>query len=269
MAGADRGAGHFAFAAVTRSGGDWYALAVTMASPGRTAPRTPEGQSTMGSLALYQFSTSPFCAKVRKILDFKGIDYHIVEVDYLERKEVLAASGQIMVPALTLETGETIADSDRIANLLDELYPTPTIFPPEMRGVHLALARYFDAELEDALFRAAIPDEIAHYARQGRDREAFYRLIRERKYGDGFCDDALRRHAELLAAANRKLSPLDDALRDRAFLLGRIGYADFALYGQLTYLTIGGENKISPDLPNLRAFYDRMDRISAALDPNA
>ena len=27
---------------------------------------------------------------------------------------------------------------------LEELYPEPTIFPPEWRGVHLALAAYFD-----------------------------------------------------------------------------------------------------------------------------
>jgi glutaredoxin len=49
---------------------------------------------------LYQFATSPFCSKVRKVLDYKGIDYQIVEVDYVERKELIAASGQIMVPAL-------------------------------------------------------------------------------------------------------------------------------------------------------------------------
>lgn len=223
----------------------------------------------MDLLALYQFSTSPFCAKVRKILDFKGVEYRIVEVDYLERGELLAASGQIMVPALTMTTGETIVDSDLIAARLDELYPTPTIFPPEWRGIHLALARYFDTELEDALFRAAIPDEIAHYARQGRDREAFFRLIRERKYGAGFCDDTVRRHGEFLAAAHARLRLLDETLRDRAFLLGRIGYADFALYGQLNYLAIAGELRIPAEMERLRAFYDRIDRISATLDPNA
>src|ERR1700730_18029658 len=107
------------------------------------------------TVRLYQFATSPFCAKVRKILDYKGVYDELVEVDYLERKELLLASDQMMVPALTLETNETIVDSDRIALQLEELYQQPTIFPPEWRGVHLALARYFDTELEDALFRAA------------------------------------------------------------------------------------------------------------------
>ncbi len=223
----------------------------------------------MATITLYQFATSPFCAKVRKILDFKGLDYRVVEVDYLERKELLLTSNQLMVPALTLEDGDTIADSDRIAARLDELYPDPTIFPLEWRGVHLALASYFEGAFEDIMFRAMLPDEISHYGRQGRDREAFYRLIRERKYGAGFCDEAIGNHAAHWARALAVIAPLDETLSARAFLLGRIGYADFALYGQLSYFALTGELKIPIEMKNLRAFYDRIDRISSALDPNS
>jgi glutathione S-transferase len=223
----------------------------------------------MAPLTLYQFATSPFCAKVRKILDFKGLDYRVVEVDYLERKELILASGQLMVPALTLESGETVVDSDRIAARLDQLYPEPTIFPPEWRGLHLALARYFDGEFEDAIFRAVLPGLLAHYARQGRDREAFYRMVRDRANGAGFCDAAIANHASHWARALELLAPLDDTLRERAFLLGRIGYADFALYGQLNCLALGGGLKIPAEMTSLRAYYSRVDRITAALDPNA
>lgn len=218
---------------------------------------------------LYQFATSPFCAKVRKILDFKGLDYRVIEVDYLERKELILATGQLMVPAIALDHGETIVDSDRIAARLDELFPDPTIFPAEWRGLHLALARYFDSELEDVLFRAALPDEIARFARQGRDREAFYRFIRDRKYGAGFCAEAVANHASHFARACELLAPLDDTLRERAFLLGRIGYADFALYGQLSLLALSGVLKIPAEMSSLRAYYGRLDRVTAALDPNA
>src|ERR1700724_853045 len=93
---------------------------------------------------LFQFLTSPFCAKVRKILDYKGVDYEIIEVDYLDRKELLTASGQIIVPVLTLDSGEAVIHSVRIATRLEELYPEPTIFPPGLRGLHLALASYID-----------------------------------------------------------------------------------------------------------------------------
>lgn len=223
----------------------------------------------MTRVRLYQFATSPFCAKVRKILDFKGVDYELIEVDYLERKELLVASGQLYVPAVTLVTGETVVDSERIAQTLEEVYPDPSIFPAEWRGLHLALARHFDTALEDVLFRAVIPDEAEYFRRQGHDRVAFWRLIRDRKYGVGFCDEMIKTNSERLAEAAAMLQPLDDTLRERAFLLGRIGYADFALYGQLSLLAISGELKIPAEMSSLSAFYGRMDRISSVLDPNA
>jgi glutathione S-transferase len=214
---------------------------------------------------LYQFLGSPYCAKVRKILDFKAIDYEIVEVDYLERRELLAASGQIMVPALTLESGETIADSAAIAGRLEELYPEPTLLPPGWRGMHRAMADYIDNRLEDAVYGAAIPDELAYYRSEGKDREALWRLIRERKYGAGFVDRMVAQHAERTRIATEALTPFDEALGERAFLFGRIGLADFCLYGQLFYFAFTGEVKIPAALANLRAYYGRMDRISSKL----
>ncbi|MBV8454628.1 MAG: glutathione S-transferase family protein [Deltaproteobacteria bacterium] len=217
-------------------------------------------------IRLYQFATSPFCAKVRKILDYKGVDYEAIEVDYVERKELVMASGQMMVPALTLDNGETLVDSDRIAMALEEHYPEPTLFPHAWLGVHLALARYFDTELEDALFRAAVLYELAHYRRQGTDHEALWRLIRERKYGAGFVEQMVREHSANLSRAHELLAPMEESLGERAFVLGRIGYADFAFYGQLTYFTISGTLTIPANLPNLRAFFERMNRISSAID---
>jgi glutathione S-transferase len=215
---------------------------------------------------LYQFQTSPFCAKVRQLLHYKGVEFETVEVDYLERKELLLASGGLMVPALTLPGGETITDSERIALRLEELYPEPTILPPDLRGLHIALARYIDLEIEDALFRLALPDELAFFRRLGAEREAFFRLIRERKFGPGFCDRMERESADNLARACALLAPFEEALIGKAFILGRIGLCDFALYGQLHYLAISGELKIPHQFPNLRAFYGRIDRISSTLD---
>jgi glutathione S-transferase len=213
---------------------------------------------------LYQFLTSPFCAKVRKVLDFKDVEYEIVEVDYLERKELLIASGQMTVPALTLASGETIVDSARIVRRLEELYPEPTVLPPSWSGMHQVLADYIDTQLEDALFGASIPDKIAFFRRQGRDREAWWRMVRDRKYGAGFVDRMIAERGAQETRARQALLPFEQALADRAFLLGRIGLADFALYGQLYNFAFTGELKISPELRNLRMFFGRVDRISSA-----
>lgn len=213
---------------------------------------------------LYQFLTSPFCAKVRKVLDFKDVEYEIVEVDYLERKELLIASGQMTVPVLTLASGETIVDSARIVRRLEELYPEPTLLPPSFSGMHQVLSDYIDTQLEDALFGASIPDKIAFFRRQGRDREAWWRMVRDRKYGAGFVDRMIAEHGAQETRARQALLPFEQALADRAFLLGRIGLADFALYGQLYNFAFTGELKISPELRNLRMFFGRVDRISSA-----
>jgi glutathione S-transferase len=215
---------------------------------------------------LYQFLGSPFCAKARKLLAFKGVEVEVVEVDYLERKELLIASGQIMVPAVTLDSGETIVDSARIATRLEELYPEPTIFPPGWRGMHLVLADYIDNHLEDSIYRVAIADELAYYSSQGPDRAALWRLIRERKFGAGFVDRVIADHTANRERARTALAPFEEQLAGAPFLTGRIGLADFALYGQLFYLAFTGELKIPPDMKNLRAFFGRIDRISAALD---
>lgn len=218
---------------------------------------------------IYQFIVSPYCAKVRKLLDYKGVDAEVVEVDYLERKELLVASGQILVPALTLESGETLVDSHRIAMRVEELYPDPTIFPPGQRGLHLALARQIDTELAQTLSRAGLSDKLAHYRRQGPDREAFFRLIRDSRHGAGFCERMVAEKEANWKRAMDALSSFEEGLATAPFLTGRIGLADFALYGQLYSLVFTGERSLPSTMPGLRAFFDRMDRISAAPNPPA
>ncbi len=174
-----------------------------------------------------------------------------------------------MVPALTLDSGPTIVDSDRIAMRLEELVPEPTIFPPGQRGIHLALARYIDSAVEDALFRVAVPDELLYFRSKGPGHEAMWRLIRERKYGEGFVDRMGLEVAANWNGAAAVLAPFEEQLGAGvgAFLTGRIGLADFSLYGQLHLTALSGELKLPAAMPHLRAFYARMDRISSAPEP--
>jgi len=93
-----------------------------------------------------------------------------------------------------------------------------------------------------------------------------WRLIRERKYGTGFVDRTIANTAANWERARIGLAPFDEQLANLQFLTGRIGLADFSLYGQLFYFAFTGEMKISAEMKNLRAFFDRMDRISSAID---
>ncbi len=215
---------------------------------------------------LYQFYPSPSCAKIRKILEFKGLAYEVVEVDYHDRARLLAASGQIEVPALELPDGEVAVDSGWIVTRLEALFPGPTVLPPITRGLHLTLSRYFEGAVSEVLLRAAIPDLLEFYRRQGDQQLAFFRLVHDSRYGAGFCDRTERERESSLDSALEILQPMDESLNEKAFLLGRLGLADFALYGQLWRLAFTGELKIPQSLVNLREFFGRLDRLSASLE---
>ena len=216
---------------------------------------------------LYQFLGSPFCAKVRKLLAFKGVEFEVVEVDYLERKELLLASGQITVPAVTLDSGETIVDSARIAMRLEELYPEPTIFPAGWRGMHVVLADYIDNHLEESVYprRARRRARVLQQARCGSRRavasdsraQVRRRLRRSNDRGRNRPTGSAFVLRWRRSRSNSAIAP---------FLTGRIGLADFALYGQLYYLAFTGELKIPADMKNLRAFFGRVDRISSMVE---
>ena len=119
------------------------------------------------------------------------------------------------------------------------------------------------------MFRVAVPDELEHFRRHGAEREAMWRLIRERKYGEGFVDRMGRELEANWKIAAAILAPFEEQLGAGvgAFLTGRIGLADFSLYGQLHLLASPARLKLPASMPHLRAFYGRMDRITASLEP--
>ncbi len=200
---------------------------------------------------------------VGKLLHYKGIEFDAVDVDIVASKEQLLGSVDLLVTELTLDDGETIAESERIALRLEELYPEPTILAPDQRGIQIALARYINS-IEDEFCRLALPDVIAWFRRLGAEYEAVYRQITDRYSGAGFCERAENERGAMHAI--HLLGPFETALEGKAFLMGRIGLADFALYGELHWLAISGELKLPGRFPNLRAFHGRIDRISASLE---
>jgi len=80
------------------------------------------------ALVLHQWCISPYCVKVRKVLDFKQLPYRIEDYGGLRALKVrsLSPSGKLPV----LDYGEQrIEDSSAIVRMLDERHPTPPLFP--------------------------------------------------------------------------------------------------------------------------------------------
>lgn len=211
-------------------------------------------------MKLFQFAYSPYAAKVRKCLELKNLRFELVEVPYLDRREVAALSGgNVVVPVLA--DGDTVVcDSPRITEYLDRRYP------PSLRSAPLAVVveSWADQVLEDVAFRLASPHierRMATFNGGREDARAMYRLVKERKFGPGCIESWERNAGELRARLLALLAPLTQALERRPFLLGaRPTLADAAVYGNLYMLEWGAPGWLAEHVPPLLEWYQRVDR---------
>src|ERR1700760_4240192 len=104
-------------------------------------------------MRLYSFAYSPYVAKIRKCLELKGIEFEVVEVPYLDRRELIAkTAGYSSVPVLD-DGGEIVTDSARIGASLDARSPRSLRADP----LAVVLEQWADGPFEDAAFRVAAP----------------------------------------------------------------------------------------------------------------
>ena len=204
-------------------------------------------------IVFYDWRYSPFCMKVRAILDYKGLAYDCV--DPIGRAGALRRRGATgKVPAIELD-GELIFDSTDIAHALDARFPDPPLMPqdPRQRALCHALEdwadeslyfiglyyRWFEAEGRKpvaGVFRKASPllGSIAY-------RFYLYRILGQLR-GQG----TLRKSPEHVRRdLERQLDAVEGLLEPGPYVLGDTPYiCDFALWGQLAYLDrtpVGGE----------------------------
>ncbi len=211
-------------------------------------------------MRLFGFSFSPFVAKVRRCLEWKGMPYSYVEVPYLDRRELLALTGgYVHVPVLE-DGGTVVTDSARITAWLDEHHA------PSLRVDPLAVVieGWADNVLEDVAFRIACPliePELPRLFGGRDDARAMWRLGKERKFGPG-CIEAWAREADVLQGrASALLQPLSTKLRSQPFLLGATpSLADAAVYGQLSFLEMASPGWVASRAPGMKQWYGRVAR---------
>jgi glutathione S-transferase len=208
----------------------------------------------VSNMKLYQFAYSPYAAKVRKVLELKGLAYECIEVPYLDRREVVRWTNQVVVPVL-VDGDRAIHDSPAIAAYLDDRY-SPNLRP----GVAAAIESWSDTTLEDIAFRIASPAVEPKIAALNGDRDdarAMYRFVKERKFGAG-CIDAWARDQTQLTA---RLCAMVESLRPSPFLLGDAPtLADAAVYGNFWMLEWAMPGWVWREVPHLADWYARIDK---------
>jgi glutathione S-transferase len=200
---------------------------------------------------LFSYNVSPYAAKVRAILRYKGLAFDERIVHPLRRQELKRLSGQLLVPVLVDGT-EVVADSTRIARFLDERYPGRPILPrdPALRARALLFEEWADEGLPRAVqpVRWLIPANFERtfarmrsaYPAGARDDLEFAAVRRfmawdmNRKYGGRF---GRPRPSKILNRLAEVVDLLDGALAETGWLAGpEPSVADFAAWGFLNFL---------------------------------
>lgn len=195
-------------------------------------------------VVLHQSEVSPFCAKVRKILRFKGIAFEVENYHGAKARRARRLSNAGTLPVLDWGA-QRLDDGARIAAFVEQQVPWPPLLPADPREA--ALVRTLEDWADSALYqqglylrteyaapRAAMLDLLCA-GRPGWERAVFgaagIRAFRRRLDALGF---GRRDGPGIEAAFLRRMDDLDLMLRDRDWLVGQArSLADIAISAQL------------------------------------
>lgn len=89
----------------------------------------------MSRIVLHQWEISPFCRKVARMLEFKGLEFDVVNYNGLRALFAARLSPVGKLPVIDVD-GQRVQDSTRIARFLDQRNPEPPLYPtnPQLRA---------------------------------------------------------------------------------------------------------------------------------------
>jgi glutathione S-transferase len=189
----------------------------------------------MAEIILHHYPTSPFAEKVRLILGHKQLAWKSVVIPMVMPKPELTAltGGYRKTPVLQIGA-DIYCDSALICDVLEQLAPTPTLYPEAVKGAARSVAQWADS----ALFTAAMaynfqPAGVAQVF-AGAPAEVVQAFVADRTAMRG----GAARMASADAAGTYKnyLRRIADMLHGQNFLFGaQPCVADFAVYHPLWF----------------------------------
>lgn len=114
-------------------------------------------------ITLYDADRCPYCARVRVVLDEKGVEWEAVAIDLADRPAWLYEKNPAgKVPVLE-EDGLVLPESSVIMEYLDERYPEPALLPadPAERAIARVWIELFEKHFADHYYALRRGDEDA------------------------------------------------------------------------------------------------------------
>lgn len=214
-------------------------------------------------IELIQFPWSPFCIVQRRILEFAGVRFRIINIPNGDRSRVWRLTKERYYGVPIIRDGrmivfETSDDSQVIAKYLDQKFKLG-LFPAELEGVQSILWRHIENEIEGPCFKLTDIHwrEIVPKA----DQLLFLRH-KERKFGRGCLDQWRAQEGELLAQLEARLIPFEEMLMHRPFLLDdHPRFVDFDLFGMLGNFLYTGHYQLPRAHTQIRKWHRRMGQL--------
>jgi glutathione S-transferase len=211
-------------------------------------------------IELVQFPFSPFCIPIRRILEFSGAKFKVINVPAQDRTLVWKLTKQQYygVPIICDGTKVVFDDTDDqqiIAKYLDRKLNLG-LFPAAREGLQSILWRTIESEIEGATFRL---NDIYYQKNLPAAQRLQYLRFKERKFGRG-CIDQWRIHKnDWLEKLDKGLIPFEQMLAHSNYLLGeRPLFADFDLFGMLENFLYSGHYQLPKRHGHLRDWQRRM-----------
>jgi glutathione S-transferase len=217
----------------------------------------------MADIILHHYPASPFSEKIRLVLGYKQLAWKSVLIpSIMPKPDVLALTGGYRRTPFLQVGADVYCDTALICEVLEDLQPTPSLYPTPHKGLARVLAQWADSTLFWAamgytlqprgfatMFEGAPPDAAKAFAA---DRAAMSAGM------------ARLRPADATAAYKSYLRRIATMLEGQDFLLGAVPcIADFSVYHALWFSrrrvpVMGG---ILEATPAVLAWMDRMEAI--------
>jgi glutathione S-transferase len=217
-------------------------------------------------IELIQFPWSPFCIVQRRILEYSGVKFKIINIPNTDRSLVWRLTRERYYAVPIIKDGksvvfETDENSQVIAKFLDEKLELG-LFARQWEGLQTILWSYVESEIEGATFK--LNDIYYREYLPAAERLAFIRH-KERKFGLGCLDQWRVQQKQLLHDLTAGLMPFEQMLADRPFLLdSQPRFLDFDLFGMLGNFLFSGHYKLPARHTQLKLWYQRMTSIKHA-----
>ena len=175
---------------------------------------------------LFHDPMSPFCRKVRVVLDELGVSFSLTREDASpQRDEFLALIPAGEVPVLINDSGSALADSQAIVEYLQDIHREPDLLGrnPAERAETRRLVAWFDGKMYQDVTRMIIEEKIQKWRqRRGKPDSAVLAAARGR----------LRLH----------MDDMERLLATRFWLAGeRFSLADIAAASQISCIDYVGD----------------------------